>query len=50
MDADVNAARNILRRAIDDSAARVGTGPRKGSVAGRAVECELTNLVGDGVR
>ena len=50
VDADRNAAINILRRAIDDSAGRVGTGSRKRSGAARAVECETTELIGAGAR
>ena len=50
MDADRNAAINILRRAISDGAARLGTGSRNGSGAGRAAGCETTEPIGAGAR
>ena len=48
MDADLNAAINILRRGMDSVAGRVGTGSREGSGAASAAVCELTALVGAG--
>lgn len=46
VDADCNAAINILRRAMDDGATRVGTGSCEISGAVRAAGCETTEPIG----